>query len=225
MEEDEDTVMGELSQKAVLPVMSGPVINSESAREPIPEHLGQRSALIEVAPSIHGSLLTLRSPSSTHDSTPGLDAPVSIVKDLENSIEEEGLNNKSSEDTDSLMEENSDWSVEDALAPKGVSVASLPSGLCYDVRMRYHCEVRPTADVHPEDPRRIYYIYKELCRAGLVDDPESSRPLAPVPLQRIDVRDATEEEIQLVHTSEHYRFVESTKGKPSQQNRSNAKKI
>ncbi|GAB1218485.1 hypothetical protein ATERTT37_007741 [Aspergillus terreus] len=77
--------------------------------------------------------------------------------------------------------------------------------------MRYHCEVRPTSEVHPEDPRRIYYIYKELCRAGLVDDPESSRPLVSRPLKRINARNATEEEISLVHTPDHYAFVESTK--------------
>ncbi|GAB1210101.1 hypothetical protein APSETT445_008891 [Aspergillus pseudonomiae] len=114
---------------------------------------------------------------------------------------------------DSLVEENSEWSEgEDAVAIRGLPIAQLPSGLCYDVQMRYHCEVRPTADVHPEDPRRIYYIYKELCRAGLVDDPESSRPLVSRPMKRISVRNATEEEISLVHTPDHFAFVESTKG-------------
>lgn len=113
---------------------------------------------------------------------------------------------------DKLVEENSDWSEEDTMIPCGLPLASLSTGLCYDIRMRYHCEVRPTADVHPEDPRRIYYIYKELCRAGLVDDPDSSRPLAPRPMKRIDVRNATLEEISLVHTREHFAFVESTKG-------------
>ena len=58
---------------------------------------------------------------------------------------------------DGIVDENSDWS-EDVHAPadKGLERALLSSGLCYDIRMRYHCEVRPTADVHPEDPRRIY---------------------------------------------------------------------
>jgi histone deacetylase 6 len=116
------------------------------------------------------------------------------------------------EKQDSLVEENSDWSDEDYTARTGLPLASLPSGLCYDVQMRYHCEVRPTSEVHPEDPRRIYYIYKELCRAGLVDDPESSRPLVSRPLKRINARNATEEEISLVHTPDHYAFVESTKG-------------
>lgn len=113
---------------------------------------------------------------------------------------------------DSLVESNSDWSDEDTMPKAGLPLGSLATGLCYDTRMRYHCEVRPTSDVHPEDPRRIYYIYKELCRAGLVDDPDSTRPLAPQPLKRIRARNATEQEITLVHTAPHFAFVMGTKG-------------
>ncbi|KAJ5272293.1 Histone deacetylase clr3 [Penicillium angulare] len=112
---------------------------------------------------------------------------------------------------DSLQEPNSDWSDDEASRKPGLPLESLGTGLCYDVRMRYHCEVRPTSEVHPEDPRRIYYIFKELCQAGLVDDPESTRPLAPKTLVRIPARPATEEEIIKVHTGAHYAFVQSTK--------------
>jgi histone deacetylase 6 len=112
---------------------------------------------------------------------------------------------------DSLAEPNSDWSDDEATAVSGLPLASLATGLCYDVRMRYHCEVRPSSDVHPEDPRRIYYIYKELCRSGLVDDSKSST-LVPLPLKRIPPRAATKEEISLIHTDAHYAFVLSTTG-------------
>ncbi|KAF7713980.1 Histone deacetylase class 2 [Penicillium ucsense] len=111
---------------------------------------------------------------------------------------------------DSPLETNSDWSDDETAAKTGLPVGSLATGLCYDVRMRYHCEVRPTTEVHPEDPRRIYYIYKELCRAGLVDDPDSIQPLAPRTLKRIAARNATEEEITLIHSQAHYAFVRST---------------
>lgn len=90
----------------------------------------------------------------------------------------------------------------------------LPTGLCYDVRMRYHCELDPPKqrlDFHPEDPRRIYCIYRELCKAGLVDDIMSTRPLVPTPLKRVSVRSATQAEICLVHDRKHFEFVESTK--------------
>ncbi|KAI5302641.1 Histone deacetylase hda1 [Ascosphaera pollenicola] len=108
----------------------------------------------------------------------------------------------------SSEDEDSDGSFDEdhAFLPK----ASLPSGLCYDPRMRYHCEVKPETDVHPEDPRRIYYIYKEICKAGLVDDPTSTQPLVKQPLQRIDARVATVDEITKVHTPEHFQFVKST---------------
>jgi histone deacetylase 6 len=113
---------------------------------------------------------------------------------------------------DSLIEPNSDWSDEEVMPRSGLPVGSLATGLCYDERMRFHCEVRPTSDVHPEDPRRIWYIYKELCRAGLVDDPMSTRPLAPQTLQRIKVVKATQEQITMIHTEAHYAFVKSTQG-------------
>ncbi|KAL1964360.1 hypothetical protein VTN77DRAFT_7045 [Rasamsonia byssochlamydoides] len=217
MEEDEDTIMGESGFQTVVPVGSGPAAPSINAPKPAaPEKSMHISSLL--GRQLHEPSLTNHSPPSTHESTPALEHQVPPVKaptrSIERSIEEEGLKIKSSEDSDSIMEENSDWPGEDTPVPTGLPLTSLATGLCYDIRMRYHCEVRPTADVHPEDPRRIYYIYKELCRAGLVDDPESSKPLVPRPLQRIDVREATEEEIQLVHAAEHYTFVESTKDMP-----------
>lgn len=93
--------------------------------------------------------------------------------------------------------------------------ATLPTGLCYDVRMRYHCELDPPKqrlDFHPEDPRRIYSIYKELCLAGLVDDKMSTQPIVSRPLQRVNARNATQAEICLVHDIKHFNFIEKTKG-------------
>lgn len=95
-----------------------------------------------------------------------------------------------------------------------LQVAMLPTGLCYDVRMRFHCELMPlnsTEDHHPEEPRRIFAIYQELCKAGLVDDPISTRPLVPQPLLRIMARKATSQEIGTVHDARHYEFVQSLK--------------
>lgn len=92
----------------------------------------------------------------------------------------------------------------------------LATGLCYDVRMRYHCELEPPKqrlDFHPEDPRRIYHIYRELCQAGLYKDPQFDVPIIDKPLERIRARNATPSEICLVHSAAHYRFVESTAGR------------
>ena len=101
--------------------------------------------------------------------------------------------------------------------------ALLPTGLCYDVRMRFHCELDPPkqrVDFHPEDPRRIFCIYDALCLAGLVDDKdnlknrEGVKILVSRPLMRVFARDATPAEICLVHDKKHYDFIESTKSPP-----------
>lgn len=93
-------------------------------------------------------------------------------------------------------------------------VSSLPTGLCYDVRMRYHCELDPpkqSRDFHPEDPRRIFKIYKELCMAGLVKDPMlNTGNLIPNPLLRINARNVSESEVCLVHDKKHWDFMMTT---------------
>lgn len=98
--------------------------------------------------------------------------------------------------------------------PTAPYVSSLPTGLCYDVRMRYHCELDPpkqSRDFHPEDPRRIFKIYKELCMAGLVNDPMlNTGNLIPNPLLRIDARNVSESEVCLVHDKRHWDFMVTT---------------
>ncbi len=97
-----------------------------------------------------------------------------------------------------------------------LQVAMLPTGLCYDVRMRFHCELQPhqrADDHHPEDPRRIFEIYQALCHAGLVDDPMSTRPLVPQPLARVMARNATAGEICLVHNAKHYAFMDGLRSR------------
>ncbi len=99
----------------------------------------------------------------------------------------------------------------------GPSKAALPyssscSGLVYDMRMRFHSEPsisRHEGDIHPEDPRRIVEIYDELVEAGLVPKSESSLPKNEYQLWRIKARQASCFEICLVHSSDHYKWVES----------------
>lgn len=95
--------------------------------------------------------------------------------------------------------------------------STLPTGLCYDVRMRYHCELDPPKqrlDYHPEDPRRIFKIYKELCMAGLVKDPLlNTGTLIPNPLVNIAAREVGEDEVCLVHDKSHFDFMKTTAGR------------
>jgi histone deacetylase 6 len=132
------------------------------------------------------------------------------------STEYDRLKNETSEEEfeDSLLSDtSSDMDDLDPGVPRGLPISKLPTGLCYDERMRYHAELQATSgeNVHPEDPRRIYYIYKELCEAGLVDD-KLKPPMVDMPLYRIDAREATKDECCLIHTEEHYDFVRGTKG-------------
>ena len=92
------------------------------------------------------------------------------------------------------------------------------TGLCYDARMRFHCETDPPkdrSDYHPEDPRRIFHIYRELCEAGLVDDDKMAKGPKSNPLHRIDARLAQKAELRLVHEDAHIAFMETTRGKPA----------
>jgi len=119
------------------------------------------------------------------------------------------------EDEDSLLSDTSSEAHEPLVPSKrGLPISQLPTGLCYDERMRYHAEVAAVSveSVHPEDPRRIYYIYKELCEAGLVDD-KKHPPVVEMPLYRIHAREATKEECLLVHKKEQYELVKETASK------------
>ncbi|KAK6360769.1 Histone deacetylase hda1 [Orbilia blumenaviensis] len=91
---------------------------------------------------------------------------------------------------------------------QALSRPSLRTGLCYDVRMRFHATL-DEEDVHPEDPRRIHVIYQALTSAGLTKLPEdATQPESEDDLMlRIKAREVTEEEVLLVHTPDHWRFL------------------
>ena len=54
--------------------------------------------------------------------------------------------------------------------------SSSKTGLVYDARMRFHTEpmsaMQRDLEIHPEDPRRILEIFKEIQDAGLVQGPD-----------------------------------------------------
>ena len=91
--------------------------------------------------------------------------------------------------------------------------ATSRTGLVYDPRMRFHAELPELStngdDIHPEDPRRIHSIFEEIKQAGLVDSSTSAGDVTDDQCWRIGIRPATRPEILLIHTKEHYDFVES----------------
>ncbi len=106
-------------------------------------------------------------------------------------------------------------------SPK-LTYTPLKTGLLYDVRMRYHAKMFASyyeyIDPHPEDPRRIYRIYKLLAENGLITDPTLSGvdDIGDYFL-KIPAREATKDEILTVHTEEHLNFIESTRSMTSEQ--------
>lgn len=90
----------------------------------------------------------------------------------------------------------------------------LPTGVCYDARMKLHANADFSANPHhPEDPRRIDAIYSEFRRAGLLfdgTDSELEEALKVSPTRwmwRIQAREATHPEVCLVHTASHFEWV------------------
>lgn len=95
--------------------------------------------------------------------------------------------------------------------------SSKKTGLVYDSRMRFHAEplslMVNEGEIHPEDPRRIHEIFQEIQQAGLVQGPDEPEENArDEQCWRIHARSATRGEVCLIHTSEHYAFIESLQG-------------
>lgn len=103
----------------------------------------------------------------------------------------------------------------------------LPTGCCYDDRMKIHANADFSASAaHPEDPRRIEAIMQEFRDGGLVfngSDQELHELLKKDPTRwmwRIAARKATKEEVCTVHHVAHYDWVEHTGMMTSQELRS-----
>lgn len=88
------------------------------------------------------------------------------------------------------------------------AVRSHTSGICYDARMRFHAVINPIDD-HPEDPRRIYRIYRAIEEAGLTSiaalTAQGTRSL-----RRIPVREVLRDEVLLVHDLDHWESMLAT---------------
>ncbi|KAF9569950.1 Histone deacetylase hda1 [Mortierella alpina] len=82
--------------------------------------------------------------------------------------------------------------------PEQLDGRSTKTGYVYDVRMRFHNNVHGDDD-HPEDPRRIWRIFDALNTAQCTDR-----------MIKIPSREATSEELGLVHTESHIDNITKT---------------
>lgn len=102
--------------------------------------------------------------------------------------------------------------------------AQLPTGVCYDDRMKLHANAdfggKPH---HPEDPGRIERIYHKFKQAGLIfqgteaEAIEVKRKNPTMYMWKIPSREATEDEICTVHQSSHYAWVRSLSKKSTEE--------
>ncbi|KAG7192918.1 Histone deacetylase hda1 [Scheffersomyces spartinae] len=128
----------------------------------------------------------------------------------EDEVEEEQVNGGGKR----LKEEQQQLVVVPPVKPQ-LFYTPLKTGIVYDVRMRYHAKIFTSyfeyIDPHPEDPRRIYRIYKILAEAGLIHDSSLSgtNDLGPL-MVKIPIREASSEEILQVHLPEHLAFIQLT---------------
>ncbi|KAF9094123.1 Histone deacetylase hda1 [Mortierella sp. AM989] len=82
--------------------------------------------------------------------------------------------------------------------PDRIGERSTRTGYVYDVRMRFHSNVHGDEE-HPEDPRRIWKIFDALKSKGCI-----SR------MVKVQSREATNEELNYVHTADHINSITST---------------
>lgn len=135
--------------------------------------------------------------------------------ELQGEVASASLTSDESEDSDDVAEVadpsgNTEVQVQIPPARFGpLPYATRQSGLVYDTRMRFHTEINPVADqgLHPEDPRRISEIFRELRDAGLVSDDANWGLPNNDYLWRIEARPAKKDEICLVHSLDHYKWV------------------
>ncbi|KAL2204457.1 histone deacetylase [Sarocladium strictum] len=121
---------------------------------------------------------------------------------------------------DTTSEVGSDYESEDVSpAADAASVKRrglLPTGVCYDDRMKLHmnADFSPNS-FHPEDPRRIHAIFKAFKKNGLIylgPPAELAKIIKESPTRfmwRISCREAEREEICLAHEPGHVDKVES----------------
>jgi histone deacetylase 6 len=112
------------------------------------------------------------------------------------------------------QEESQEGSLSEIIEPPSPRKYFLPTGCCYDARMKMHANADFSASPHhPEDPRRIDAIFQEFRRAGLLYDGSQSELAGALKgsparwMWRIAAREALPEEIMMVHTASHFEFV------------------
>jgi histone deacetylase 6 len=224
MDIDEDVVMGGLS--TVEPAVLDSLESTEPPAETVDPNVINPHALEDAAPSpeemfpVAGAISP--SPPRVGSRTLPSTAQDDPMEETSGSTEVSTANSFSSDVPSPKKRSKVEVVVHVPAAPY-LPYASSRTGLVYDARMRFHAELNADEeDIHPEDPRRIWEIYNELVAADLVDErPNASKDdefaLSPFKLWRIPTRSATPAEITLVHSPEHFDWVDSLHDRPDEE--------
>ncbi|KAF5011475.1 hypothetical protein FDECE_2394 [Fusarium decemcellulare] len=160
-----------------------------------------------------------KAPVSGHIHT--MDVADHPMKDAEapNGLNQAGANSINDDDTaseDASYNGDNDPEPQDLALDQMRRRGLLPTGCCYDDRMKLHMNADFSPNTHhPEDPRRIHEIFKAFKKMGLVyTGPEAELPriMRECPTRymwRIPARPATREEICLAHSPDHLSWVEN----------------
>ncbi|KAF9985429.1 Histone deacetylase hda1 [Mortierella antarctica] len=144
----------------------------------------------------------------TEDAQPGTEATdVAMQDDNQDQAASSSLSLPRGSQAESEVEadDEPDWTEETELdtavlmpQPEQLDGRSTKTGYVYDVRMRFHNNVHGDDD-HPEDPRRIWRIFDALNTAQCTDR-----------MIKVPSREATSEELSLVHTESHIDNITKT---------------
>ncbi|OBT59650.1 hypothetical protein VE04_00159 [Pseudogymnoascus sp. 24MN13] len=156
---------------------------------------------------------------------------------IENGLTENGdgigqLNFEEEEEDAADMSDISEHSVDSQALTFTGRKKHLPTGCCYDDRMKLHANADFSVDPpHPEDPRRIQSIMRAFKEAKLVyTGPEENlagilKNSPTAYMYRIAARGATPAEICTVHTPLHFKWVSDLSGMSSDELRAMSKAL
>ncbi|KIM99022.1 hypothetical protein OIDMADRAFT_43096 [Oidiodendron maius Zn] len=132
-----------------------------------------------------------------------------------------------------IIKELNDLSIPDSTPEEITGRRSfLPTGLCYDDRMKLHANADWSASPHhPEDPRRIEAIMKAFRDAGLVYTGTASELIKLLEVSptrwmwRIQAREASEAEVCTAHTAAHLQWARDLSTMTSEELRKLAREL
>lgn len=199
-------------EQPVMDTLGPPLLQSGSDLDIQHQHMKQPQQHFQMHDDIYSASINGANGISNGTVNPQLLMPMEDTDNSHHHHEPEDETNSSTSSEFSSSEEEEDT----ASAANPLERALLPTGCCYDDRMKLHVSANIIDNVaHPEDPRRIEHIMRMFRKSGLiyqgsVEDQQKILKESPSRyMWRIQAREAEKDEICTVHTADHYDWVQS----------------